>query len=352
MDVVPGPSFTPGIELSGSFYREVVRPLVAGRPHAAALLGTGSDVLGLDTARSTDHGWGPRLVVFLDAAEAPAVRRALATELPEVFQGWPVRYGWDAVPVDHHVRVTSLTDWLVERLGVDPTAGVSLADWLVTPQQRLLEVVAGAVYADDRGELARVRSELTWYPDQLWRWLLACQWKRVAEEEAFVQRTAEVGDEIGSAVVAGRLVRDIMRLALLLGRRYAPYTKWLGTAFARLDHADGLDRHLMDAVDATGLEPREAALSEAYRVIARRHNHARLTEPLDVTIRSYHSRPARVLRADRFAEACLATVTDPALRALPLIGGIDQFVDSTDVLSYPAVYRRLITAWPLLADQQ
>ena len=45
-------------------------------------------------------------------------------------------------------------------------------------------------------------------------------------------RTAEVGDETGSAVTAGRLVRDAMRLALLLDRRSAPYQKWLGTAFA------------------------------------------------------------------------------------------------------------------------
>jgi hypothetical protein len=38
---------------------------------------------------------------------------------------------------------------------------------------------------------------------------------------------------------------------------------------------------------------------------------------------------------------------DPALRALPLIGGIDQLADSTDALTNPAVYRRLAAAWPL-----
>jgi hypothetical protein len=54
--------FTPGTELSGAFYRDAVRPLLGGRPHAAALLGWGSEVLGLDTPRSTDHGWGPRLL--------------------------------------------------------------------------------------------------------------------------------------------------------------------------------------------------------------------------------------------------------------------------------------------------
>jgi hypothetical protein len=45
--------------------------------------------------------------------------------------------------------------------------------------------------------------------------------------------------------------------------------------------------------------------------------------------------------ADRFTVACLATVSDPVLRTLPLIGSVDQVVDSTDVLQAPATYRRL-----------
>jgi hypothetical protein len=37
--------FVPAAELSGAFYRRAVAPLLAGRRHAAALLGWGSDVL-------------------------------------------------------------------------------------------------------------------------------------------------------------------------------------------------------------------------------------------------------------------------------------------------------------------
>jgi hypothetical protein len=318
--------FTPGRELSGAFYREIVRPQLVGRPHAAALLGWGSDVLGYDTARSTDHGWGPRLLIFL--ARAADVR----LELPDEYGGWPVRYGWDGVPEDHHVTVTDLAGWLVEHMGLDATRELRIEDWLVTPQQKLLEVAGGAVYADDLGELTRVRERLAWYPDQVWRWMVACQWRRLAQEEAFVQRTSEVGDDIGSAVIAARLVRDIMRLALLLGRRYAPYSKWLGSALAALDHADGLDAQL-----------RTGDLGAAFVTIARRFNASGLTDPVEPTLRPFHARPAQVLDCERFVEACLATVTDPALRALPSIGAVDQWVDSADVLSDPATYRRLAT---------
>lgn len=340
------PTFLPAAELSGAFYQELVRPLLHGHAHAAALLGWGSDVLGYDTPRSTDHGWGPRLLVVVDDTDVEPVRSRLEAALPEHFRGWPVRYGWDDVPVDHHVMVTTLRSWSVEWLGVDATLGLSDLDWVVTPQQRLLGVTAGPVHADDRGDLQRLRRTLAWYPDQLWRWLLASQWHRLAQEEAFVARTAEVGDESGSAITAARLVRDLVRLALLLGRRYAPYSKWLGTAFARAPHADALPEHLRAALHARDVTARETALEQAYVALAERHNRTGLTPPLDPAARPYHGRPARVLMADRFTHALLDTVTDPHLRRLPVIGGVDQVVDSADVLTSPDRYRRLTALYP------
>lgn len=330
------------MELSGAFYAEVVRPLLAGRPHGAALLGWGSDVLGYDSERSTDHGWGPRLLVFLDDEEGiDELGATLEARLPERFRGWPVRFGWDDVDVTHHVVLGTLPLWLVDHLGVDATAELSVLDWLLTPQQRLLGVVAGAVYADEGGAIGAVRRALSWYPDEVWRWLIACQWHRLAQEEAFVARTAEVGDETGSIVTAARLVHDMLRLALLLDRRYAPYQKWLGSAFNRARHADGLPQHLSAALRAPHIAGRESALAAAYSSLARRHNQAGVSEPVDPSVRNYHERPARVLMADRFTAACLATVSDPALRALPLVGAVDQFVDNVDVLSAPERYRRL-----------
>lgn len=335
-------AFIPARELSRAFYADAVRPVLAGRPHVAALLGYGSDVLGFDTERSTDHGWGPRTHVLLaDHSAVAEVWDRLDAELPETFRGWPVRYGWDAVPVTHHVTVTSLPDFLTEHLGVDPREGMSTVDWLVTPQQRVLEVIAGPVHADPDGALAEARHILAWYPDQTWRWLLACQWHRLAQEEAFVSRTAEVGDEPGSAVTAARLVRDMMRLALLMDRRYAPYQKWLGTTFARAPHPDALPVQLADALHATDLPRREAALAGAYGSLALRHNASGLTEPLDPATGNYHDRPAHVLMADRFADALFATVTDPQLAELPAIGSVDQAVDSTDFLGSTQCCRSL-----------
>jgi hypothetical protein len=191
--------------------------------------------------------------------------------------------------------------------------------------------------------LTRLRGHLAWYPDDVWLWMTACQWRRVAQEEAFVGRAAEVGDELGAQVVAGRLARELMRLWFLFQRRYWPYAKWLGTAFGRLSGTDETGAALQAAMAATSPAEREAALITACELTARAHNDTRLTDPVEPIARSYHGRPYAVIMADRFVDACRARFT-AATAALPLIGTVDQWADSTDVLSDPARTRSAATA--------
>jgi hypothetical protein len=337
--------FVPNLELNARFYDEIVGPLVCKWSHSAGRLGMGSEVLGFDTARSTDHGWGLRLVVFVDAADVDDARLAVNEGLPDSFAGWPVRYGWDLYPVVHHVEVTTLERWLVDTIGCDATTEISPADWLLAPQQHLLGVVRGAVYHDDTGGLADIRARLAWYPDEVARWMLACQWQRIAQEEAFVGRTAEVGDEVGSRLVAARLVRELMRLHFLLAREYWPYSKWFGSAHRAVPGASALLSHFEAATAATTFAAREEPLVAAYETLASMHNDTGLTEVVDPTARDFYTRPFRVIDAGRFVEACQATIADPWLRALPLVGSIDQFVDSTDVVSHADIARRLHTIY-------
>jgi hypothetical protein len=325
--------FVPGRALSSAFYAEVVAPLLHARPHSAALLGWGSDVLGFDTTVSTDHGWGPRMHVFVGPSDVDAVRRDLAAGLPEQFRGWPERFGWDGVPTQHHVQVSTLTDWLHNHLGVDPQTGMTPLDWLLLPQQALLEATRGQVHADHNGQLGRVRALLAWFPPQVHRWLLACQWERIAQEEAFVGRAAQAGDDLGSRLITARLIRQLMRLAFLLSREYWPYPKWFGTAFARLPIAPELAPPLQRALEAARYPARETALVEAYGVLARAHNATGVTPHVDPQVRPYYDRPFLVLGAGRFADACRRTVTDNWLGTLPLLGSVDQLADSADLLA-------------------
>jgi hypothetical protein len=342
------PAFVRGKELARRFYEEVVAGLLGGTAHAAALVGTGSDVLGFDTERSTDHGWGPRMHVFVGGGDLERVRDAVDVGLPEEFGGWPVRYGWDSTPISAHVVVTTLDRWLPTHLGFDPRRGISTADWLGTPQQILLEVTSGPVLHDGLGELVLLRDALAWYPEDVWLWLLACQWRRIDQEEPFVGRTAEVGDELGSRILAARLARDAMRLCFLQERRYAPYGKWFGSAFALLRAHESLAEPLRDLVTATDYERREERFVDVVQRLAARHNALGATARVDESVGLFHDRPFRVLGSARFVDACLERVTDPWLRSLPLTGAIDQFVDSTDVLSKNDVFpdtKALFEGW-------
>ena len=347
-----------GLELSRRFYFEAVRPILERHfpnvEHAAALIGYGSEVLGHDDERSQDHEWGPRVQVFVrDFGPAVDIELLLARELPRTFAGFPTHFGpteeegvaritaLDAGPVAHRVQTFVLGEYLRDRIGVDPLARFTVADWLVTPAQRLLELTAGEVFADPIGDLTRVRALLSWYPHDVWLFVMAGHWARVGELEHLLGRTGSRGDELGSRIVAASLVRDLMRLAFVQERRYAPYWKWLGTAYASLGRPEA--SALETALSAADWRAREDALVEAYEHVAGAHNALEVTEPVDPTVRQFWGRPFRVLFADRFADALHAAISDQELRALrPGAEAVDAISDGTDFLTQPKLWRQLV----------
>ncbi|WP_191843107.1 DUF4037 domain-containing protein [Catellatospora chokoriensis] len=356
------PEFVPGLELCRVFYVEAVRPLLdeafPGLAHAAARVGAGSEVLGFDTARSTDHDWGPRLELFLSPADVARcgadVSELLARRLPKRVLGWSTHFAPPDArvrvmadthgPVAHQVVVTEVGGWSAGLLGFDGRAQPSARDWLAAPTQILAEVTGGAVYHDGPGELTALRRRLAWYPDDVWRYVLACQWTRIAQEEAFVGRSAQAGDELGSRVNAARLAREVMRLCLLLARRYPPYGKWLGRAFGQVPQAAGVAAALRAALAADEPGPRQDALCDAYEAAGGWQNTLGLAEVVDARRRPFHDRPFPVIGADRFAAALTARIADPWLAGLTPVGAVDQFVDSTDVLCRPAAARAVTAA--------
>jgi hypothetical protein len=98
--------FAQGIDLGRAFYQELVAPRLAGRRHSAARLGPGSDVLGYDTPRFTDHGWGAHLAVLVEQGDPYPL-----AGVPAEFRGWPTevvvvgigtfltwQLGWPGIP--------------------------------------------------------------------------------------------------------------------------------------------------------------------------------------------------------------------------------------------------------------
>ena len=335
------PTFIPGLELSRQYYQSVVGPLIeeqfADLSYAAALLGPGSDVLGFDTPMSTDHGWGPRVLIFLpDSATARAEhpRDALVRRLPETFQG----YSTCGAFVDRGIRIDTLRAFAWRHLAYDLDQPLTAADWLTFPSAALLELTAGAVFYDPVGELSALRQSLAYYPHDVWLYLLAAGWQRIGQEEHLMPRAGSVGDELGAGLIGARLVRDMMSLCFLMERRYAPYPKWFGTAFGQLGCASDLRPMLWAAQRAETWQMREAGLSRAYEYLARMHNALAITDPLPEEVSGFHNRPFQVIGGEAFAEAICRRIGSEEVKRIAarrLIGSIDQFSDSTDLRSWP-----------------
>ncbi len=344
------PIFIPGLELGRLFYAEAVRPILddafPNLPHTAALIGSGSEILGFDDAMSRDHHWGPRVMLFLRPADLPArnaIRDTLANRLPHHFRGYPTNFSapnpddsnvqllidTNEGPVNHRVEIATLSGFLLDYLGIDPSAGLTVPDWLTIPQQKLATLRAGAVFHDDLG-LESTRSLLRWYPRDVWLYLMAASWTRIGQEEHLMGRAGMRGDEIGSALIGARLVRDGMRLAFLMERQYAPYPKWFGSAFERLDCAPQLSPHFRRALLSETWVEREQHLVAAYEQLARMHNQLSVTDPLPETVTDFWGRPFRVMAFHGFADRLLEQIQDAGVKKLPIIGNIDLVSDNTD----------------------
>jgi len=332
-----------GCELAQRFYADVVAPLLArAMPrlrYAAGRLGSGSDVLGLDDAMSRDHDWGCRLTLLVDGPDrdaVPQISGLLERELPESYQGYPVRFPvtWDSSP-SHKVEVATVAGFAASRLGVDPTGGLSVLEWLILTGQSVLEMTAGPVFADRTSELAQVRAVLRWYPPDIERYVLAAGWQRLSQEMPMVGRTAERGDELGSRLLSARLAGDLMWLAFALSGRWPPYAKWRGAAFQALAVAADLAGPLAAAATAPNWRGRESGLADACEMLLSAQRARGLPAPAPAVIR-FWDRPYRTVD-EAVQQALLADITDPHVTVLPTyIGSVEQWASSTDILASPA----------------
>ncbi len=362
--------FIPGLELARLFYLEAVRPILdisfPGLRYAAALIGTGSEILGFDTEMSSDHHWGPRAMLFLREDDYDQHRddidEVLRDRLPPRFRGYSTNFtspdptdnntqllkDIDSGPVNHRVELLTIRGFFLDYLNFDINHEVEPADWLTFPEQKLRTITGGAVYHDEF-RLQAIRDRFSYYPHDVWLYLMASGWARIGQEEHLMGRAGMVGDEIGSAIIGSRLVRDLIRLCFLMEKQYAPYAKWFGTAFNQLKCAEELSPMLRRVLLAQTWEDRQKGLAVAYECVARMHNGLGITEPLATKISTFFGRPFLVIQlAGGFANAIRERITDESVKRIAgsgLIGSIDQFSDSTDILSDPQWRTKLRTLY-------
>lgn len=346
----------PGLRLAEGFFHEEVEPILRSQypnlSYSAALIGSGSEVLGFDTEMSMDHHWGPHTMLFLRPddfkSKRDEIRIFLSNELPKTYRGYSTNFSEpnrednnvqlmrlvDTGPVNHRVEIYTIDGFFNNYLNIDIGKDLQPTDWLTLPCQKLRSVTAGRVFRDDIG-LEKTRSRLSWYPQDVWLYILASAWARIGQEEHLMGRAGLVGDENGSAIIGSRLVRDIMRLAFLMEREYPPYAKWFGTAFSQLKSAAALGPFLTSALHARSWKGRETGLSRAYETVARIHNSLGITAPISAEVSQFFGRPFKIIQGEKISKTIIECIKDPEVVSLTkrsLIGSIDLISDNTDIL--------------------
>ena len=334
--------FIKGLDLSESFYNECALPLL--REHypdlrySAGLIGWGSDVLGYDDEFSTDHNWGPRFYLFLEEGKLdlrPELLDCFRAKLPYEHRGYSVNFmikengemcleSISEGNVYPMIFVHTLSEYLSQQFGVEDLSDFSRfspLDWLSYSEQSLLTLVSGKFYHDGLG-LERKLDAIRFYPENVRLYLIASQWSIIGEEEAFVKRCSQVGDELGSRIVCTRIAERLMRLCFLYKNKYAPYSKWFGTAFRQLS-LDNIHDEITAALSANTIAEREDHILNAQILVVELHNTTGITEPFKIIIDDY-GRNAKIIHTENFAEMVKDKITDPELKCCPLIGSTSQ----------------------------
>ena len=168
--------------------------------------------------------------------------------------------------------------------------------------------------------------------------MLASEWKKIGHEEPYISRCGEVNDEIGSKIIAARLVQSIMRLCFLMEKEYTPYSKWFGTAFSRLKCSKKLFPVLNKILASNNWKEREKFLAQAYEIIAQMHNNLKITKSLPAKVSKFHDRPYKVVNGELFTREIGKKIQNPIVRVISAnIGSADQLTNNDLTEDYKLV---------------
>lgn len=226
-------------------------------------------------------------------------------------------------------------------MSIDPNNDITEFDWLTLSEQKLKTIRSGKIFYDQLG-LKKIQKKYDYYPKDVWLYLLASEWQKIGQEEPFVGRCGDVRDELGSKIIATRLVHSVMTLCFLMEKEYVPYSKWFGTAFSKLNCAEKLTPILHKVISAESWKNREKYLSQAYEEVAKKHNNLKITKPLQTKVSNFHGRPYLAIHGDIFAEEIKKKIKNKAIRNIKAdIGSVNQISDCVDLLENDNLLKKM-----------
>ena len=230
-----------GLDLSEDYYStycvEMIEkkfPAYNGRI-AAGLVGEGSECYGFDDDISKDHDWGPGFCLWLTAEDFNTIGHDLQMEyerLPESFKGYKRLISqWGA----GRVGVFEIGKFYQKYIGIS-SAPVTPEGWLYLPESFLSTCTNGRVFNDPLGEFTRIREDiLNYYPEDVRLVKIAAKCMSCAQSGQYNYMRSIGRNEYFPAFFAeAKFCSDIMSMAFLLNKEYAPYYKWIHKAVQKL----------------------------------------------------------------------------------------------------------------------
>lgn len=353
--------FIKGLNLCEGFFNECAKPIIdrffPDLRYSAGLIGYGSDVLGYDDEVSRDHMWGPRFYMFLnenDKNKKGEIFNKFAENLPYEYKGYSVNFTEpdpndcgvqhpqfiDSGKINPLIFIQTFGEFLIDEIGTADLQNITPLDWLTFSEHRLLSLISGKLFVD-KLSIKEQTEKIKFYPDDVKLYLIASQWNIIASEQAFVKRCGEVSDKIGSQIICARIAERLMRLCFLYKDTYAPYSKWFGTAFNKLNVDENIKLKINYALNANDLTERENNLVSAQALVADLHNASELTDKVDYSVESYFGRDIKVIFADKFADAIIEKLKGTVFENMSLIGTMSQFGGLSDFSDEKQHYKRI-----------
>jgi len=252
--------FIPGLKLSRMLFEEEISSIMEDKfpnlQYAATSLGPCSEILGLDDKISMDHQWGPKIGIVISdtdyAKYSNEIMKTFKEILPPNFKGLNMMWAKPGIDIHntnekalYNIYITTLPGILnfhgkIKQIPFEDTK------WLGVSEQHLLEFTSGEVYIDNTGELTKAREFLSYYPDNVLKYLLMMDWSAIGGDWFPMGRMVMKGDDLGLRIQTAKIVQHMMRIAFRLSKKYYPYRKWFGTLFKSLRIASKLEPLLLD----------------------------------------------------------------------------------------------------------
>lgn len=219
---------------------------------AVGFAGEGSDCFGYDDYVSVDHDFGLGFVMWLTKEDYQAIGGRLAEAYREIVRMASGEEDSVMLYADGRRGPMTIDDFFRNILGVDVSAygmgagktaeDISTRFWFTVSDDKLATATNGEIYRDDLGIFSNIRQQLlSYYPEKIRLLKLAEQLYHFSQNaQSNYARCMVRGDYVTANVCVAQGMKSAMSICYLLGKKYAPYYKWMRRGMDELDVPGGV----------------------------------------------------------------------------------------------------------------